>query len=60
MPHEGDTGQPLLLTPYIEAGKVVEGESNQKTPGILSIVVVFLNNYPLGSQIYFDIFTHSF
>lgn len=25
VPHRGDTGQPLFLTPYIEAGNVVEG-----------------------------------
>lgn len=55
-PREGGTGQPLFLTPYIEAGNVIEGKSNQKPPGVLPVVVVFLSNYPPGSKICSDIF----
>lgn len=30
-PHKGDPGQPLFLTPYIEAGKFAEGKFKSET-----------------------------
>lgn len=39
LPYKGNAGQPLFLTPYIEAGKVKQGKSNQETTGVLSAVL---------------------
>lgn len=39
LPPKGNAGQPLFLTPYIEAGKVKQGKSNQETTGALSAVL---------------------
>lgn len=60
IPQKGDAGQPLFLTPYVEARKLAEGQFHQKTTGILSTVFLFLSNYPAGSQICSGIFLHLF
>ncbi|KAM5302888.1 putative serine carboxypeptidase CPVL [Glossophaga mutica] len=39
-PHEGDTGEPLLLTPYIEAGNAIEGRRLSAVPPLQGLNVV--------------------
>lgn len=61
-PPRGDTGQPLFLTPYIEAGKIREGEFKSPNHGYTlnslgDFFPFLLSNYSIGCKTHSNIFT---